>query len=140
MGKRLATTIAGGAWTQVTVDGAPIALAQGASYSDDFNVQPLEVLNHLGPISYESFGYTCEITIRLLVAKNKADFDSIAPLREDVQKAGFLEDHVVSFVNTATATVHNAFSGVVVGRVGENIEANQFVAGDITMYAVERLK
>lgn len=140
MAKRLATTIAGGAWTQVTIDGKPVALATQCSYSDDFNVRPLETLGHLGPHSYESFGYTCEITIRLLVAKDKLDFDAIAPKRADVQKDGFLQDHVVSFVNTATGAVHNSFRGVVVGRVGESIESNQFIASDISMYSVERIK
>ena len=140
MAKKLATSIAGGAWTQVRVNGNPVALAQGASYSEDFAVQPLETLGHLGPIEYESFGYSCEVTLRWLVAKNKADFYAIVPFRSDIQKNGMLPDNLVEFVDLATNEVHSAFRGCVVSRNGENIESNQFVSGDLSMMSIERIK
>lgn len=139
MAKRLAKSIAGGAWTQVRVDGVIIALAQGASYSEDFNAQPLETLGHLGPIEYESFGYSCEITIRWLVAKDKVDFNRIVPKRRDIQEDGMLEDHLVEFIDTATDAVHNAFKGCVISRNGETIESNQFITGDLALLSIERI-
>jgi len=140
MAKQLATSIAGGAWVEVQVDGVPILLAQGCSYSEDFNVQPLETLGFLGAREYESFGYTCEITLRWLIAKNKADYNRLVPKRSDIQKDGLLQDHVVTFVDISQQTVHTAFRGAVIARAGENIDANQFVAGDVTMFSVERIQ
>lgn len=140
MSKKLATSIAGGAWTQVRVNGEPVALAQGASYTEDFGVQPLETLNHLGPIEYESLGYSCEVTVRWLIAKDKADFDRLAPKRADIQKDGILPDNLIEFVDMATGAVHSAFRGCVVSRLGETIEANQFVTGDLTLLSIERIK
>lgn len=139
MAKKKSTTIAGGAWTQLRVNGEPIGLTQGASYSEDFGVQPLEVLNHLGPIEYESLGYSCEITVRWLISKDKADFNKVVPKREEIQKNGFIPENVIEFINTATNTVHNAFRKAVVSRVGETIESNQFISGDMTFMAVERI-
>lgn len=140
MAKKLGTSIAGGAWTQVRANGIPIALAQGASYTEDFGVQPIETLNHLGPIEYESLGYSCEVTIRWLMTKDKADFERLAPKRSDIQKDGILPDNLIEFVDTATGEIHSAFRGCVVSRVGETIEANQFVTGDLTLMSIERTK
>lgn len=140
MAKKLSESIAGGAWTQLQVNGEIIGLAQGASYSEDFGVQPLETLNHLGPIEYESLGYSCEITIRFLITKSKVDFEKIIPKRADIQKQGYIEENRVDFINTASNAIHNSFRKAVVSRVGETIESNQFITGDITLMAVERIK
>jgi hypothetical protein len=141
MAKKLATSIAGGAWTQVRVNGSEIiGLAQRAAYNEDFGVQPIETLNFLGPREYESLGYTCEVTIGWLIAKNKDDFNKLAPHRADINKDGILPDNLIEFIDTATNEVHAKFRGCVVSRVSETIESNQFVAGDITLMSIERVK
>jgi hypothetical protein len=140
MAEKLATSIAGGAWTQVRINGTVLGLAQGSSYNEDFAVQGLETLGHLGPREYNSFGYNCEVTVRWLVSKDKKEFDQFVPKRSDVQKDGLMPDNVLEFVDIATGAVHSSFSGAVLNRVSENIEANQFVAGDLSFLCVERTK
>ena len=138
MAKKLATSIAGGAWVKVLINDVELGLAQGVSYSEDFGVQGLDALGHLGPIEYESFGYNCEVTIRWLVSKDKAEFDNFVPKRSDVQRDGIMPDNVLVFKDIATDKIHSQFEGAVLSRVSENIESNQFVAGDVAFMCVER--
>lgn len=146
--------IAGGAWCQVLVmiDGVlkAIGLAAGATYDEDWNVQPANVLNNLGPISLDSQGYTCSITLQVYVPEKSmtlyADqgeitIEDILPYRDDVQKDGKGKtfDQLV-FMNTAKSKVLRSFTGVAIASNGENISPNAYVQENVRFLALKRDK
>lgn len=152
------SNIAGGAWTeivaakQISVDAATgdavydeanpvkLALAIGADYDEDFNVQPLETLGHLGPKEYNSFGYSCAINLSILVAKNKELFNTIVPNRKDIQENGQLPKWKFIFRSTtAEKTIYEQFVGVVVASYGSQVQTNQFISANMRLFAIERL-
>ena len=149
-----AKLIAGGAWVQVLVqiEGVlkSIGLATGCSYDEDFQIQPANVLNYLGPISYDSMGYTCNITISAFVPERKvalyADggqitFDEILPTRDQVQIDGKgRQFDILVFANTATGEVLHQFSDVIVASNGEQVSPNSYVTRNIRLMAVKRVK
>jgi len=150
--------LAGGAWVKLTasklIDGGDpekisdyaddkfdFALATGANYDEDFNVQPLEVLGHLGAVEYNSFGYTCSVNVDSLVAKDKLEFNKYIPNRADVQADGHLPNWLITFKSTdISAVIYSQFRGVVVAGSGQNIATNQFVSMNVRMMAIERLR
>jgi len=136
MAKRL---IAGGAWVAVKVNGDTVALASGCSYNEDFQVQPANVINHLGPVSYDSQGYTCNLTIDLLVARDKQEILALIPKRSQVKKDGKLPENTVEFLDTADDSVLESFSGVVLNSDSMTIQPNTYVTANLQFNAVERL-
>jgi len=149
--------IAGGAWVQVKVqydDGKwyAIGLASGCSYDEDWSLQPANVLNHLGAVSYDSQGYTCSITINAFVSNNAGAINilpdggektlgDLLPLRDDVQKNGKGRTFTgLAFVNTATAESLNEFQDVAVAGNGVQVAANSQVTINMRMNAVKRIK
>jgi hypothetical protein len=139
MAKVKSQTIAGGAWVEVRIDGTPVGLASNVNFSEDFRVQPIEVLNTFGVFEYESFGYTCQLQMQWFIAKDKADFDRLIPKRSDIQADGLMPEHLLELIDTALGTVHQAFRGVVLATVGSQIQANQFITGDVSFFAKERI-
>ncbi|RLE46001.1 MAG: hypothetical protein DRJ31_10540 [Candidatus Methanomethylicota archaeon] len=146
--------IAGGAWVQVQVkvDGElrALGLAQGCSFDEDWNIQQAGVLNHLGPISLDSQGYTCSITLSAFVpeAKNtlyadggEITIEDLLPYRDDVQLDGKGRNFdQLAFVNTATQKVIRSFTGVVVASNGEQVSPNAYVIENIRFLALKRDK
>ena len=139
--------MAGGAWVEIIAqketapdvygDEIKLALATGADYDEDFNVQPLEVLGHLGAKEYNSHGYSCSISVQMLIAKNKAQFNAIIPNRSDIQEDGQLPNWKVTFRSTTKdATIYAQFKGVVIGSNGQQIQANQFVTMNSRWFAL----
>ena len=146
--------IAGGAWVQVllTIEGVlkSIGLASGCSYDEDWAIQQANVLNRLGPISLDSQGYTCSITLSVFVPEKKLTLytdggeitiEDILPYRDDVQIDGKGKefDHLV-FMNTALNKVLRSFSGVVVASNGEQISPNAYVTENMRFQALKRDK
>lgn len=144
--------IAGGAWVQVQimVDGElqALGLAQGCSYDEDWNIQQANVLNHLGPISLDSQGYTCSITLSAFVPEKvstlyadggEITIEDILPYRDTVQEDGKGRnfDQLV-FVNTATQKIIRSFSGVVVASNGEQVSPNAYVIENMRFLALKR--
>lgn len=131
--------IAGGAWVGIKIDGILVALAAGCSYNEDFQVQPANVINHLGPISYDSQGYSCNITIDLLVARDKQNILQVVPTRSDVARDGKMPENTVEFVDTADQKVLNSFSGVVLSTDASTIAPNTYVTANLAYLAMERI-
>ena len=144
--------IAGGAWVQVMVriNGIlkAIGMASGCSYNEDWNVQAANVLNHLGPISLDSQGYTCSIDLNTFVPEKKValyddggeiTIEDLLPYRDEVQVDGKGKtfDQVL-FVNTATQKVLRSFTGVVVASNGEQVSPNAYVTENMRFLAIKR--
>lgn len=145
--------IAAGAWVQVLVqeDGVmkAVGLATGASYDESFQVQPGNVLNYLGPITYDSQGYSCSISMSTFVPELKnslyADGGQITikdllPTRDQVQLNGKGKqfDSLV-FANRATGEVLHQFSDVIIDSDGEQISPNAYVTANLRLLAVKRV-
>jgi len=145
--------IAGGAWVQVLVSGddgilKSIGLASGCSYDEDWAIQQANVLNHLGPISLDSQGYTCSINMSIFVPEKKlilyADggeitIEDILPYRDEVQLDGKgKEFEQLLFMNTAINKVIRSFSGVVVASNGEQISPNAYITENMRFMAIKR--
>jgi hypothetical protein len=149
--------IAGGAWVQVKVqddDGKwyAVGLASGCSYDEDWSIQPANVLNHLGPISLDSQGYTCTITLNTFVPETPGSLsllpdggektlDDLLPLRDVVQRDGKgRQFQGLAFVNTATQVSIREFVNVIVASNGEQVAPNSYVTANIRMNAIKRVK
>ena len=135
MAKRL---INGGSWVGVKVNGDLVALASGASYNEDFQVQPANVINHLGPISYDSQGYSCTLTIDLLIARDKQEVLDLIPKRSKVQRDGKMPENTVEFVDTSDNVVLESFSGVILNSDSMTVQPNTYVTGNLNFSAVQR--
>lgn len=144
--------ISGGAWVQIQVmlNGAlrSIGMASGCSYDEDWNVQQAQVLGHLGPISLDSQGYSCSISMSLFVPEKKltlyADggeitIEDILPFRDEVQEDGKgKEFEQLLFMNKATQKILNSFSGVVVASNGEQVSPNAYITASMRLLALKR--
>jgi len=144
--------IQGGAWVQVQVMLAgvlrSIGLASGCSYDEDWNIQQAQVLGHLGPISLDSQGYSCSISMSLFIPEKKltlyADggeitIDDILPFRDEVQEDGKgREFEQMLFLNKATQKVVNSFSGVVVASNGQQCSPNAYITASMRFLAIKR--
>lgn len=146
--------IAGGAWVQVLIDGEPVGLATQASYDEDWQVNPANVLNYLGAIDYDSQGYSCSITMGTFIPENPtptsavpwADggvrtLSSFLVTRSQVQGDGHGkpgEHDLLQFVNTATGEVLASFRKVMLASNGIQISPNSYVTANIRFMAVER--
>ena len=146
-----ARLIAGGAWCRIVIDGAVMGLVTGASYDEDWGVTPAKVLNHHGPIDYDSQDYTCRVTLQAFVPEpsaiapypdggSKALVDML-PTRRDVQsnagKPGMFS--TLQFVSTSSSKVLAQFEKVMISSNGVQVAPNSFVTANIQMLAVERV-
>ena len=142
--------IAGGAWVQVLIDGHPVGLATNASYDEDWAVNPANVLNFLGPVDYDSQGYSCTLTLGAYFPERpgagpwpdggvKALIDFL-PTRSQVQsndgKPGGFD--LLQFVNVATGMLVNQFRKCMIASKGSQISPNAYVTANMRLMAVER--
>ncbi len=146
--------IAGGAWTQVQIKIAGIlyglGLASGCSYNEDWAIQQANVLNHLGPISLDSQGYSCSLDLSVFVPEKKnllyADrgeitIEDLLPYRDDVQADGKGRDfEQLLFLNTANQKVLRSFTTVVVASNGEQVSPNAYITANMRFLALKRDK
>lgn len=142
--------LSGGAWVQVLINGQAVGLATGASYDEDWAVNPANVLNYHGPIDYDSQGYSCTVTLSTFVPERPGggpypDGGNVAlaefiPTRSQVQsndgKPG--EFDLIQFLNTATGNVINQFRKVMIASNGVQITPNSYLTANMRMMAVER--
>ena len=150
------TPIAGGAWVGMEIadvdeDGnvseyTRVGLCAGASYTEDFRVVPAEVIGLLGPVSFDSQGYNCQINVDILVRKDRTNIDTILKTRRrDIMDNGKMPEKALRFVNVGgdyDAGVVDAtfreFRGVVLSNNGEQIRPNQYVTANLQFMAMER--
>jgi len=147
-----AKLVAGGAWIQVLVKISgvlySVGLASGCSYDEDWNIQQANVLNHLGPVSLDSQGYTCSITLSTFVPEKtmtlyadggEITIEDLLPTRDEVQVDGKGREYEqLVFQNTATQKVVRSFSGVVVASNGEQVSPNAYVTENMRFLALKR--
>ena len=146
-----AKLIAGGAWTQVLLNGEPVGLANAASYDEDWAVNPANVLNYHGPVDYDSQGYSCNITLGAFVPERPGTgpwpdggviaLADLLPTRSEIQRNDGkpAEFDLLQFVNTATGNILNQFRRVMLASNGQQISPNSYVTANIRFMAVERM-
>ena len=138
--------VANGAFAKVNVDGETIGFATNAGFDENFNVQPLEVLNFLGPVSYESLGYSCTIDVGLFIGRNRENVDRIingfklVPVRSEVKDAGFMVDRIITFLDTRDKRILNSFRGAVLNANNSVIAPNTFIQKALQFMSLERVK
>lgn len=149
--------IAGGAWVQVRIldtdnKWKALGLASGCSYDEDWAIQPANVIGHLGPVSYDSQGYSCTITLNVFVPEDPASLSilpdggeitiaDLLPTRDQVQIDGKGKKFGgLAFVNTATQETINEFSEVTIASNGEQVAPNSYLTANIRFNAVKRTK
>lgn len=148
--------IASGAWAQVRVREAAgdplqvIGLCSDASYNESFQLQDANVLGHLGPISIDSQGYNCSISVGVFVPEKKEQGGQYAdggdttladllPTRSDVMLNGKGKTfEYLDFYNQATGEVLNAFSHAIIADDGARIGANAYITNNVQLRAIER--
>jgi len=137
--------IAGGAWVQIIINGEPVGLATGASYDEDFAVNPANVLNYHGPVDYDSQGYSCTITLNTFVPERPGQgpwpdggikaLHEYLPSRSEIQA----NDGKPQFLNFATGELVAQFRKVMVASDGVQVSPNSYVTANMRLMAVERL-
>lgn len=155
--------IASGSWVRVQYsdDGTTwnsLGLVTKASYNEDFHVMPAKVLGQLGPISYDSQDYSCDISIGAFIPEVPNDTNrngsaaagnaiaDMLPTRSSVQQLGKGKTfYAMRFINTGTEAstgedeILALFSGVIVASDGADIQPGNYIQNNIKLYAVERL-
>jgi hypothetical protein len=147
--------IAGGAWVRVKIldtDGKwkAIGLATGASYDEDWAIQPANVIGWLGPVSYDSQGYSCTITINSFVPEDPTNLtilpdggettiSQLLPTRDQVQVDGKGKQFDgMQFTNIATNQILNEFKDVILASNGQQVAPNSYVTANSRFNAVKR--
>jgi hypothetical protein len=146
--------IAGGAWVKILADGQPIGLATGVSYDEDWAVNPANVIGFLGPIDYDSQGYSCSISMQAFIPEKIAQnpggrtlpdgsittISDLIPTRTEIQNQGGkprqLDD--LSLVNVSNGEVLASFRNVMIASNGVQVTPNSYVTSNVRMLAVER--
>jgi len=148
-------SILGGSWVLIkfvtTTDEDVIGLANQVQYTEDFKVQPAEVIGFLGPISYDSLGYSCQLTIGLLAPRPNAKDVSGTPIgtilnkyfprRSNIINDGKLTEIDIHFYDQAdTSDTLNEFVGCVLATNNLTINPNQYAVRNATFFSVERTR
>lgn len=142
--------ILGGAWVQVTIDGKPVGLATGASYDEDWSINPANTLNYHGPLDYTSQGYSCTITLSTFVPEVPGTTEwpdggvralsEFLPTRSQIAqnlgKPGEFTE--LQFINKDTDDVVAAFRQVIIASNGVQVTPNAYVTANIRLMAIER--
>ncbi len=130
-----------------------IGLATNVSYSENFQTQDAVVIGHLGPVSIDPNGYTCEITIGCFIPAKltmgaSGTYDATAskavneflPSRSGIETDGIKKAfRSLEFYNQKTGVVIAKFSGVIITNAGMNIDGNAYVKSNVQMRALERV-
>jgi hypothetical protein len=147
--------ISGGAWVKILADGNQIGLANGASYDEDWAVNPAAVIGYLGPIDYDSQGYTCSINMQTFVpeaiAQNEGgrtlpdggntSLTDLFPTRSEIQAQGGKPRQIddLIFANILTGEIVAAFRNVMLASNGVQISPNSYITANVRFVAVERI-
>lgn len=129
-----------------------MGLAQNASYNEDFNVVPAQVIGFFGPVSLDAQNYTCSLTIGTYVV-----LDPSAPIvvpfldggtttiqqqlktRSEIALTGkgtVLPQ--IDFVDRVKGTVYNSFNQAVISSNGVSIGSAAYVTANIQLLCIER--
>lgn len=148
-----------GAWCNVVIydednNAATLGLVSGASYQENFNVTPAQVIGFFGPIALDSQNYSCTVTINIFIPLNYQDAVTVPYLdggtttltkliktRSDIAIDGYgTAFNQIDFVDLGAGVVYNSFGYTVVSNSGTNIGAAQYVTGNVQLMSLERIK
>lgn len=131
-----------------------LGLVQNASYNEDFNVVPAQVLGFLGPVSLDSQNYTCSLTLGTFVPLNPTQdvtvpyldggtttLQKLLKTRSDIALTG--KGTVISqidFVDIEAGVVYNSFSQCIIASNGVQIGAAAYVTSNMQLMCIERTK
>ncbi|MFA5048654.1 MAG: hypothetical protein WC516_06540 [Patescibacteria group bacterium] len=149
--------IAGGGFAQIRIldtDGVwkAFGMCTGASYDEDYGVQPANCIGVVGPFSYASQNYSCRLSISAYVPERslantilpdggEITLNEILPTRSQIQLTGEGKMFAgVQFYNKVTGQTFNEFKDVIISTNGSQIQPNSFVTNNIGLMAVERIK
>jgi len=148
--------IAGGAFVKIVADSDTIGLASGVSYDEDWAVNPANVIGHLGPIAFDSQGYSCSITMQSflpvdlaqnaggrqnLPGKTDTVITDLLPTRQEIQDAGGKprEIDTLQFIDILTGVILSQFKDVSIASNGVQVSPNSYITMNIRMVAIERI-
>lgn len=146
----MARLIAQGFEVQVLMNGTPVGLATNASYDEDWQPNPANVLNYLGPIDWDSQGYQCSITLGTYIPEppgtgpwpdgGQVALASYIPTRTQVQAANGTVNKfaLLQFLSTSTGDILNQFSTVLLASNGTQISPNSYITMNVRFLAVQR--
>jgi hypothetical protein len=146
--------VANGAYAQLRLKVAgsmrAIAMVSNVNFDESYQIQPLNVIGHLGPISYDSQGYSCSVSIGTFIPEKNltvyADggeitIRDILPTRSEVQINGKgAEFELLDIVNKATGQIIAAFSTVILDSNGGQVNPNAYMSSNLRFLAVEKLR
>ena len=137
-------TVANGAWLLLKIDQEDFGLVTNVTWDENFAVQPVEVLNVLGPLTLDTTGYSCSIDIESFVPRRLDEFNKIingsriVPTRDEVKDDGFLPDRTLALVDTADKITHNQFARTVLSSNRKTVQANNFVTYSLSWMSTGR--
>jgi hypothetical protein len=129
-----------------------VGLVMNASYNEDFNVVPAQVLGFFGPISLDAQNYNCTITLGAYVPLRPKEEITVPYLdggtttlaqqlktRSEVALTGkgtVLPQ--IDFVDIQTGVVYNSFNQAIITSNGTSIGAAAYVTQNISLTCIER--
>jgi len=144
--------IAGGAFVKIVADNNTIGLASGVSYDEDWAVNPANVIGHLGPIAFDSQGYSCSITMqsflpvdlqqnaggRSLPGETDTVITDLLPTRQEIQDAGGKprEIETLQFIDILSGVILSQFKDVSIASNGVQVSPNSYITMNIRMVAI----
>lgn len=147
--------IQGGGWTRIWVEHpdvglVPIGLATGASWNEDYGVQPANVIGFIGPVDFDSQGYNLTLNMQFFVPEvrdggpwpdgGQRSLKDFLPTRSSIQRGGGKpgEFSTMQFTNISSGQVSDVFRRVIIVSAGENVNPNSYVQGNLRLQAIER--
>lgn len=129
-----------------------VGLVMNASYNEDFNVVPAQVLGFFGPISLDAQNYSCTITLGAYVPLKPKEVITVPYLdggtttlaqqlktRSEVALTG--KGTVIpqiDFTDIQVGTVYNSFNQAIITSNGTSIGAAAYVTQNISLTCIER--
>jgi len=147
-------TLGGGAWHLVVITPSngttdiKLGICSDFSYDEDFQVNPAEVIGYLGPIAYDSQGYSCRISLGTYVQRASdrtalpggsiGDVNILFPRRQDIIRTGKLTDNEITLVDIFDGSILNNFVGCILATNGVQVRPNSYITRQATYLATER--
>ncbi len=139
--------IQGGAWIRFDIDNEAIGLATGINYDENFNVQPVEVLNVLGRISLDVTGYTLTINVDKFIKRPGSEDDinkvingeRLVPLIDQIKATGSIPDRKLTLIDTNINQPTDEFEKCVLTSHGKQVTSNAFLTENLSFEGLKRV-
>ena len=129
-----------------------VGLVTNASYNEDFNVVPANVLGFFGPISLDAQNYNCTITLGAYVPLSPRT-EIVVPYLDGgtttlAQKLKTRSEIALTgkgtvltqldFTDTQGGVIYNSFNQAIITSNGTNIASAAYVTQNIQLVCIER--